>query len=120
MFDIGFWELLLVAVITLIVVGPDKLPGLVRTVGVWVGRIRHFANSVKTEFEDEVTRVDELKRLMEEQAEIAKRHDILQDEKKVTVPAAKPAAVAVQPEDDVAPPPSPAEDAAPKKIDAVS
>lgn len=86
MFDIGFWELLLVAVVALIVVGPDKLPGLVRTVGLWVGRARHFASSIRDELEEEVSRAEELKRLVEEQAEIVKRNQIL-DDGKPTVPA---------------------------------
>lgn len=74
MFDIGFWELLLVGVVALLVVGPDKLPGLVRTTGMWVGRIRHFASSVKDELEQEINRTEELKRLVNEQIEIAERN----------------------------------------------
>jgi sec-independent protein translocase protein TatB len=39
MFDIGFTELLLIGVVALIVLGPDRLPGAVRTAGLWIGRI---------------------------------------------------------------------------------
>lgn len=86
MFDIGFWELMVVAVIALLVVGPDKLPGLVRTTGLWVGRIRRFAASVKDEIDEEVARSDELKRLMDEQIEIRKRHEETEQQGRSTVP----------------------------------
>lgn len=86
MFDIGFWELVLVGVVALLVVGPDRLPGLVRSTGMWIGRIKAFVASVRTELDEEISRADELKRLMEQQLEIAKRHTIL-DESRPAVPA---------------------------------
>jgi len=61
MFDIGFSELLIVAVVALIVLGPDKLPGAVRTVGLWVGRIRRSVASIQSEISEEL-RLDELRR----------------------------------------------------------
>ncbi|HLQ84716.1 MAG TPA: Sec-independent protein translocase protein TatB [Salinisphaeraceae bacterium] len=54
MFDIGFWELTLVAVIALIVLGPERLPGAARTLGKWVGRARRYANTLTSELEREV------------------------------------------------------------------
>jgi len=54
MFDVGFWELLVIGVIALIVVGPDRLPGLMRTVGLWVGRARATMYSIREEVEREV------------------------------------------------------------------
>ena len=47
MFDIGFWEMTLIGVIALMVIGPERLPGLVRTVGLWVGRIRRYVAQVR-------------------------------------------------------------------------
>ena len=38
MFDIGFWELSLLALVALLVVGPERLPKLARTAGLWIGR----------------------------------------------------------------------------------
>jgi sec-independent protein translocase protein TatB len=35
MFDIGFWELTIIGVVALLVIGPDKLPGIARTAGMW-------------------------------------------------------------------------------------
>lgn len=54
MFDVGFWELTLVAVIAMIVVGPERLPVVARTVGRWVGRARGYANGLTRELEREV------------------------------------------------------------------
>ncbi len=54
MFDIAFSELILVAVISLIVMGPNQIPETVRSVGLWVGRIRQAISSAKRELENEV------------------------------------------------------------------
>ena len=54
MFDIGFWELTMIAVIALVVIGPDKLPGVARTAGKWVGRARRFVGDVKTDIDREL------------------------------------------------------------------
>ena len=61
MFDMGFAELLIVAVVALIVLGPDKLPTAIKTVGMWVGRIRRTVSSIQTEISEEL-RIDEMKR----------------------------------------------------------
>ncbi|CAI8230860.1 MAG: Sec-independent protein translocase protein TatB [Marinobacterium sp. xm-d-530] len=61
MFDIGFAELLIVGVVGLVVLGPEKLPTAARTVGLWVGRIRRSVGSIQREINEEL-RVDELKR----------------------------------------------------------
>ncbi len=74
MFDIGFWEIIMVGVVALLVIGPKELPTMMRTVGGWVGKTRHFVNAVKTEIEREAFRADELKRLLAEQAGIVERH----------------------------------------------
>lgn len=54
MFDIGFWELGLLAVIGLIVLGPERLPAVARTVGLWVGRARGYVRGVTDELDREV------------------------------------------------------------------
>ena len=54
MFDIGFSELLLVAVIALVVLGPERLPSAIRTTSYWVGKIRRSIRSVKDELEREL------------------------------------------------------------------
>ena len=54
MLDIGFTELLLVAVIALVVLGPERLPRAIRTTAYWVGKIRRSFQSVKEELEREI------------------------------------------------------------------
>ncbi len=78
MFDIGFWELSLIGVITLLVVGPERLPRLARTAGLWFGKARYFVASVKADIDKEI-RADELKRIMEEQARSAGVHEIIEE-----------------------------------------
>lgn len=53
MFEVGFSELLLIMVIALIVLGPEKLPGLVRRVGQWMGRARAMARQFREQLEVE-------------------------------------------------------------------
>ncbi|WP_455198286.1 Sec-independent protein translocase protein TatB [Kaarinaea lacus] len=95
MFDIGFLELVIIAVVGLLVIGPERLPEVARTVGKWIGGARRLMNSVQAEINAEVNKADELKRLLEEQAEIKSVHEILEtdisgeDERK-PVPRAKP------------------------------
>lgn len=54
MFDISFWELALIGVVALLVFGPDKLPGVARSAGMWVGKARRFVNSVKQDIDREL------------------------------------------------------------------
>ena len=59
MFDIGFWELSLIAIIGLVVLGPERLPVAIRTVRGWIASIRGFSESVKNELTEEL-RIQEL------------------------------------------------------------
>lgn len=61
MFDIGFTELLLVGIVALLVLGPDRLPGAVRTAGLWIGRIKRSFSAIKAEVEREIG-ADEIRR----------------------------------------------------------
>lgn len=54
MFDIGFWELVLVGIIALVVLGPERLPGAARTLGRWVRTVKGMANQVRSELEREL------------------------------------------------------------------
>jgi sec-independent protein translocase protein TatB len=54
MFDIGFPELLLVSVIALLVIGPEKLPQTLRTVSLWLGRFKRSLSNIKAEIEAEI------------------------------------------------------------------
>lgn len=70
MFDIGFTELLLIAVVALIVLGPERLPKAARFAGLWVRRARAQWYSVKSELERELA-ADELKRSLHDAKQAA-------------------------------------------------
>lgn len=78
MFDIGFGEVVLIGVVALVVIGPERLPKVARTAGLWVGRMRGFVASVKADVDREL-RADELKRVMEEQARSTGIHEIIEE-----------------------------------------
>ena len=61
MFDIGFSELLLVGLVALIVLGPERLPGAARTAGLWIGRLKRSFNNIRSEVEREIG-ADEIRR----------------------------------------------------------
>lgn len=54
MFDIGFAELIIIAVVGLLVIGPDRLPGAIRTGSLWLGRIKRGFNDIRREVEQEL------------------------------------------------------------------
>ena len=62
MFDIGFTELLVIGVVALIVIGPERLPKVARTVGHLFGRMQRYVNDVKADISREME-LDELKKL---------------------------------------------------------
>lgn len=65
MFDVGFSELLIIAVVALIVIGPERLPKVARTVGHLLGRLQRYVGDVKSDIEREM-RLDEMKKLQAE------------------------------------------------------
>ena len=54
MFDIGFAELLIIGVVGLLVIGPERLPGTIRTVSVWVNKFRRSFNDIRDEVRQEL------------------------------------------------------------------
>lgn len=66
MFDIGFAELVLLAVVGLLVLGPERLPEAARTLGVMLGRVRRSFNSLRDEVQREL-RAEELRARLEEE-----------------------------------------------------
>ena len=67
MFDVGFPELILVSVIALLVLGPERLPEALRTMGLWLGRLRRSFATVKAEIEREIG-MDEIRRQLHNEA----------------------------------------------------
>lgn len=71
MFEVGFWELVLILVLVLVVAGPERLPGIVRTLGHWAGRAKALAGQMRHEFEREV-HADDLRRAVREAEDAAR------------------------------------------------
>ena len=74
MFDIGFSELLLIAVVALVVLGPERLPKAARFAGLWVRRARAQWYAVKSELEHELA-AEELQRSLRETRDAVRRTD---------------------------------------------
>ena len=68
MFDIGWSELLVIAVVAIIVVGPKDLPRLMRTFGHYLGKVRHMAADFQRQFEEAVrdSEIDEVRKAMQD------------------------------------------------------
>lgn len=71
MFDIGFWELCILLILGLVVLGPERLPRVLRMIGLWVGRARTSYHSLRTEMERElrVEDMEQARRRMEAEAQ---------------------------------------------------
>jgi sec-independent protein translocase protein TatB len=78
MFDIGFSEIVLIMVIALIVVGPERLPRLARSTGLWIGKIRSFVASVKAEIDHELA-AEELRKTLARQAKMPDLEEIIEE-----------------------------------------
>ncbi len=85
MFDIGALELVLVAVVALLVVGPERLPRLARTAGLWVRRARHALGAVRDEIDREL-KAEELKEILRKQSESNPLETILEMDPKPSRP----------------------------------
>jgi sec-independent protein translocase protein TatB len=66
MFDMGFTEMMLIGIVALIVIGPERLPGVARTAGKYFGRLKRFMTSVRADVEQEL-RADELRQILADQ-----------------------------------------------------
>jgi sec-independent protein translocase protein TatB len=79
MFDIGFSELLVIALVALIVFGPKRLPEMARTAGHWMGRLRRFMENVKQDLDRELN-TEELAQFKKLQEELAQTRAMLQSQ----------------------------------------
>lgn len=65
MFDVGFSELVVIAVVALVVIGPERLPRVARTAGILLGRLQRYVNDVKADINREIN-LDEIKKLQQD------------------------------------------------------
>ncbi|MBL0168927.1 MAG: twin-arginine translocase subunit TatB [Propionivibrio sp.] len=94
MFDVGFSELIVIAIVALVVIGPERLPKVARTVGHLLGRMQRYVNDVKADISREM-QLDELKKLQAEVQDSARNFERsmsseLQAIEKAVDPAAAP------------------------------
>ncbi len=78
MFDIGFFEIVFIFIVTLLVVGPEKLPRVARTAGLWLGKLRGFVSSVKADIDREIAS-EELKKALERQAAVPELEELIDE-----------------------------------------
>ena len=110
MVGISFSELLLVGLVALLVLGPERLPGAARTAGLWVGRLKRSFNAIKQEVEREIG-ADEIRRqlhnehILSMEEEAKKIMAPLQDAMKPVTPVEPPAPPAAVPAEPASPAP---------------
>jgi len=79
MFDIGFWELTIILIVILLLVGPERLPSLARQAGLWIGKARRVVNNLRSDIEREI-QAEELKHMVhQQQSEIEELKEIVKD-----------------------------------------
>ncbi|ONH54407.1 sec-independent protein translocase protein TatB [Pseudomonas cedrina] len=109
MFGISFSELLLVGLVALLVLGPERLPGAARTAGLWIGRLKRSFNAIKQEVEREIG-ADEIRRQLHNEHILS----LEQEARKILSPVQEPAKpVEPMAEQSIAPAPADTKPAAP-------
>lgn len=83
MFDLGFSELLMVGLVALIVIGPERLPVAARTLGLLVGRVKRGISSIREEVEREIG-ADQIRLQLRNEEILAKERKLLEDTLKQT------------------------------------
>lgn len=84
MFGIGFSELMLIGLVALIVVGPERLPKLARTAGAWLGKLNRYASQIKAEINREM-QLEELRKAQQSMQESVQKYEIMAEEASVKV-----------------------------------
>lgn len=79
MFDIAFSELLVIGVVALIVIGPERLPKLARTAGTWLGRLNRYVAQVKQDIDRDM-QLEELRKLQQQMKDTAQKYEVIATE----------------------------------------
>jgi sec-independent protein translocase protein TatB len=110
MFDIGWSELLLIGIVALIAIGPKELPGALRTLGQWMGKVRRMASEFQSQFHEAMREAElaDLKKEVDEMATKAQSYahfDPIEDIRKdIENAASPPSALDTPPTETSAPP----------------
>lgn len=81
MFDIAFSELLIVGIVALVVIGPERLPKVARTAGQWLGRLNRYVSQVKQDIDRDI-KLEELRKMQQEMKDTAQKYEIMAGETK--------------------------------------
>ena len=122
MFGISFSELLLVGLVALLVLGPERLPGAARTAGLWVGRLKRSFNAIKQEVEREIG-ADEIRRQLHNEHILSLEQEarkILTPQQQAPTPVEPVAEQSIAPMAETAPIATPAPPAEPAPTPAAS
>ncbi len=76
MFDIAFSELLVIGVIALVVIGPERLPKVARTAGQWLGKLNRYVSQVKQDIDRDI-KLDELRKMQQDMKDTAQKYEIM-------------------------------------------
>ena len=76
MFDIGFTELMLIGIVALVVIGPERLPKVARTAGQWIGKLNRYVSQVKQDIDRDM-KLEELRKMQQEMKDTAQRYEIM-------------------------------------------
>lgn len=83
MFDIGFSELIMIGLVSLLVIGPERLPKVARLAGFWIGKSRSMVASVKAEIQQELQE-EEIRQLLKEHVDINEFHSAINETSDIT------------------------------------
>jgi sec-independent protein translocase protein TatB len=75
-FDLGFIELMVIGIVALIVIGPERLPKVARTVGQWMGRLNRYVSQVKQDIDRDM-RLEELRKMQQDMKDSVQKYEIL-------------------------------------------
>ncbi|MDO9224821.1 MAG: Sec-independent protein translocase protein TatB [Pseudomonadota bacterium] len=76
MFDLAFSELLIIGIVALVVIGPERLPKVARTAGQWVGKLNRYVSQVKQDIDRDM-KLDELRKMQQDMKDTAQRYEIM-------------------------------------------
>jgi sec-independent protein translocase protein TatB len=76
MFDIGFSELMIIGIVALVVIGPERLPKVARTAGQWLGRLNRYVSQVKQDIDRDI-KLEELRKMQQDMKETAQRYEVM-------------------------------------------
>ncbi|MEY3107080.1 MAG: hypothetical protein RIT35_1253 [Pseudomonadota bacterium] len=83
MFDIGFSELVMIGLVSLLVIGPERLPKVARIAGFWIGKSRAMMASVKAEIKQELQE-EEIRQILKEQIKLEEFHAAINETSDIT------------------------------------